>query len=278
MRNLILGGAQFGDSYGKFVKTTKMSVEETEDILSYSKKSGINLIDLALNYKKADQNLSLIPSSKFFEYTTKFYYTRGKEQESLDLLQVQRTLLGVESFNTIFIHNWFELSAIDRTGAISFLKSLVDLSLTKKMGVSVYEVQELDNVDTNIDVIQAPLSFINRQFLSSEKACELNSEGVEFQARSIFHQGLLLNPSQNILMKFPEMESFIEFCSSRGFSYLEAALSIFDSQELFGSVLVGAINRMQIQEIVSTPIQSTNVLVSTSGLNFSKEFSDPRNW
>jgi len=278
MRNLILGGAQFGDSYGKFVKTTKMSVEETEDILSYSKKSGINLIDLALNYKNADQNLALIPSSKFFEYTTKFHYTRGKEQESLNLLQVQRTLLGVKSFNTIFIHNWFELSVIDRTGAISFLKSLVDLNLTKKIGVSVYEVQELENVDANIDVIQAPLSFINRKFLTSEKACELNSEGVEFQARSIFHQGLLLNPSQNILMKFPEMKSFIEFCSSRGISYLEAALSIFDSQELFGSALVGAINRMQIQEIVSTPIQSTNVLVSTSGLNFSKEFSDPRNW
>jgi aryl-alcohol dehydrogenase-like predicted oxidoreductase len=227
MRNLILGGAQFGDSYGKFVKVTKMSIVDTEDILHFSKESGINLIDLALNYKNADQNLASTPASRLFEFTTKIHYVRGKEEEYLDLLQAQLTLLRIRSFNTIFIHNWFELSKVAKTEAFSFLKSLVDLDLTKKMGVSVYEVQELESIDTNIDVIQAPLSFINRQFLTSEKAWELNSEGVEFQARSIFHQGLLLNPSQDIATRFPEIESFIKFCSEHNLYNFSFSSSLF---------------------------------------------------
>lgn len=278
MRQLILGGAQFGDSYGKFIRVTKQPPENTEKFLRYSIESGINQIDLALNYVNADKNLAATQTAKFFDYATKISYTMGQEDEIVNLLLSQRTLIGIKAFSTIFIHNWFELSIHDQKGAFSLLKNLVNMRLTSKIGISVYDIHEIENIDSDINVIQAPLSFINRQFLNSGKAKELKSGGVKFQARSIFHQGLLLNPSHNIRERFPEIESFLKYCTASDTSFLQAALSIYDNQDLFSALLVGANNIEQLQEIVDTPNQISDILESTSNLAFSVGFSDPRIW
>jgi aryl-alcohol dehydrogenase-like predicted oxidoreductase len=278
MRQLILGGAQFGDSYGKFIQITKLLPENLETLLRYSFETGISQIDLALNYANADKNLAGTRMAQSFSYSTKFSYKMGLEDEIVKLLVSQRKLIGIESFSVIFIHNWFELSNLDQKGAISLLNNLVNMGLTKKAGISVYSVHEIEDFDSGINVIQAPLSFINRQFLNSGRAMELKSGGVEFQARSIFHQGLLLNPSQRIYEKFPEIEGFFKYCATNNLKILQAALSVFDNQDLFSSLLVGAAGIDQLKEIVDTPILISNILEETSNLNFSTGFSDPRTW
>jgi len=278
MRQLILGGAQFADSYGKFIPITKLPLEKLETLLQHSLEYGIQEIDLALNYLNADKNLASTRVAKSFSYSTKFSYQMGKEGEIIDLLLSQRELIGIESFSTIFVHNWFELSYRDQEAAKSLLEILVNMNLASKVGISVYEVDELENIESGITVIQAPLSFINRQFLSSEKAKSLNSVGVKFQARSIFHQGLLLNPSQEILEKFPEIQNFFEYCALNNLSFLQAALGVFDSQNLFSSLLIGTTHVNQIKQIVDTPILISDILERSSYLNFSADFSDPRRW
>ena len=278
MRQLILGGAQFGDKYGKFVQVTKLIPENLESLLLYSFESGIRQIDLALNYVNADRNLSSTRISKSFFYSTKISYKIGLEDEIIDMLQSHRTLIGIQSFRVIFIHNWFELVNHDQRHAISFLNDLVNMGFTDEVGISVYDTHEIENISSGISVIQAPLSFVNRQFLSSGKAKELKFQGVEFQARSIFHQGLLLNPSQEIQAKFPEIASFFKYCATSNLNYIQAALSVFDNQDLFSSLLVGASDKDQLQEIVHTPILISNILEKTSNLIFSTRFSDPRVW
>lgn len=278
MRHLILGGAQFGDSYGKFIQVTKLPHENLVALLHYSYERGIQEIDLALNYVNADKNLAKTRMAKSFSYSTKFSYQMGKEDEILDLLLSQRALIGIESFSIIFIHNWFELSASERKAAISLLEVLVNMHLTSEVGISVYDLDEIENIVSGINVIQAPLSFINRQFLSSDRAKQLKSGGIEFQARSIFHQGLLLNPSPEIQEKFPEIGSFFEYCATNNFSFLQASLSVFDSQNLFSSLLIGTVDVYQLQEIIDTPILVSDILAETSYLNFSTDFSDPRRW
>ena len=278
MRQLILGGAQFGDSYGKFIKVTKLPTVNIEKLLLYSIESGIKQIDLALNYVNADRNLAATQVARSFEYATKISYKKGQEDEIVNLLHSQLTLLGIKSFSTVLIHNWFELSIYDKKGALALLNNLVNLRLTSEIGISVYDIHEIENIDSDIDVIQAPLSFINRQFLGSGKAKELKSRGVVFQARSIFHQGLLLNPLRDIRERFPEIESFLQYCSTTNISFLQAALSVFDNQDLFSALLVGAKDVEQLQEIVDTPNQVSNILEITSNLDFSVGFSDPRTW
>jgi len=278
MRQLILGGAQFGDSYGKFIQVTKLPLEDLEVFLQYAFESGIHQIDLALNYVNADKNLANTRIAKSFSYSTKFSYQKGKEVEIINSLLSQRALIGIELFSIIFIHNWFELSNQDQKAAMSLLEDLVKMHLTSEVGVSVYDVHEIENIESGINVIQAPLSFINRQFLSSEKAKELSSGGVKFQARSIFHQGLLLNPSQEIKNRFPEIESFFEYCATNNLSFLQAALNVFDNQNLFSSLLIGTMDIHQLQEIVDAPILASNILEVASYLIFSTDFSDPRRW
>lgn len=277
-RQLILGGAQFADSYGKFIPVTKLPLENLEALLQHSLECGIQEIDLALNYVNADKNLASTPIAKSFRYSTKFSYQMGKEDEIIDLLLSQRELIGIESFSTIFIHNWFQLSYRDQKAAIFLLGVLGNMNLSSKVGISVYDVDELENIESGITVIQAPLSFINRQFLSSERAKLLNSVGVKFQARSIFHQGLLLNPSKEIQERFPEMRNFLEYCALNNLSFLQAALGVFDSQNLFSSLLIGTTHVHQIKQIVDTPILISDILEKSSHLNFSSDFSDPRRW
>ena len=278
MRQLILGGAQFGDSYGRFIRVTKQPPENTEKFLRYAIESGINQIDLALNYMNADKNLAATQAAKYFDYATKISYTKGQEDEIINLLLSQRTLIGIKAFSTVFIHNWFELSIHDQKDALLLLKNLSKMRITNEIGISVYNIHEIQNIDSDIDVIQAPLSFINRQFLNSGEAKELKSGGVKFQARSIFHQGILLNPSSNIREKFPEIESFLKYCAVSNTSFLQAALSIYDNQDLFSALLVGANDIEQLQEIIDTPNQVSDILERTSNLAFSVGFSDPRTW
>ena len=60
VRNLILGGAQFGNGYGRYVRTPKLSKFDLEAILCLAKNNGVHEIDLAQNYESARENLSKV--------------------------------------------------------------------------------------------------------------------------------------------------------------------------------------------------------------------------
>ena len=275
-RNLHLGGAQFGKGYGKHINTPELSSFDLNSLLEYALGNGVRHIDLAQNYESAVSNISRTNYANDFSYTTKIKYEIGAELQILDKLRYDLKLLNIVSYQSVLIHNWAALSTDVRIASVKFVKSLKQAGISQEVGVSVYDTWELDFVDWIPDSVQAPLNFYNREFLTNDIARGLKASGTNFAARSIFHQGLLLNPQ--FKMKFPELEDFISFCNLNNLSYVQGALSVYDTQEIFQAIVVGVASSSQLEEIINTKISTRHEVLFPESRVYDSLFRDPRKW
>ena len=278
MRNFVLGGAQLGKGYGFYEKVPELSPSRINDLLEAAKILGIAEIDLAQNYTGVFEKLAEQPLLQQFELSTKIKYKKGHEEEITEELKSSLKKTSKEMFRNLLIHNWHELEIEDKIGSLNFLKSLKDKGICHKVGLSVYETKELIDGVEETNFIQAPLSFFNRTFLYSQNSLSLQSLGVVFQARSIFHQGTLLN-QESISGTFPdELGLFTEYCLKNSLSYLEGALSVYDDQNLFTSLVVGVASKDQLREITQTRVVHGALSVAGQKSDFPIKLTDPRLW
>lgn len=278
MRNLILGSAQFGNGYGTYVDSPKLKKDEIYQILNQAKSIGIKYIDTALSYAGVMQKISNFSDLEFFDIGTKIQYSPQTERRVTKDLYNTLSNLSKFNFNYILIHNWATLSIGDRYLAIKYLENFKETGITLKIGISVYDTRELEDVFTPIDIVQAPLNYFNVNFLLSPKVRTMKNFGTEFHARSIFHQGLLLQPKLWPLKFSTYLTKFEKYCSEVQYSNLQAALSIYDSQSVFSRLVIGVNSRNNLREIVDCPISRQKVDLSGVNAEFPPEFIDPRLW
>ena len=278
MRDFVLGGAQLGRGYGFYEKVPELSTSQINNLLGSANKLGIAEIDLAQNYAGVFEKLAEQPLLPQFELSTKFKYRKGHETEIIKELKSSLKKTSKEIFQNVLVHNWHELEIEDKIESLNLLKSLKYEGICRKIGLSVYETKELIDGVEETNFIQAPLSFFNRTFLSSQNPPALQSLGVVFQARSIFHQGTLLN-QESISESFPdELRIFTEYCLKNSLSYLEGALSVYDGQNLFTSLVVGVASEDQLREITQTRVVHGALSVAGQKSDFPIKLTDPRLW
>lgn len=278
MRKLILGSAQFGIGYGIYIKCLPISRVKLKEILSSAYSSGIDSLDSALNYQGVASKLASQPLISKFRIGTKISYTSENELLILSQLRENQNQLDIEIYESILIHNWSHLSASEKVKGINFLYKIKDLGFTKKIGLSVYETQELSGLTRKIDIVQAPLNYFNLNFLNNSQVFDLKLSGTEFHARSIFHQGTLLHHS-NLPRQFDkEILRFKEFSKTYRYSFLQSALSIYDSQVIFSKLVIGINSIQELSEIIACPISKSRIDLSLISNKFSPDVTDPRKW
>ena len=106
----------------------------------------------------------------------------------------------------------------------------------------------------------------------------MRASGTVFAARSIFHQGLLLNISNKLLISYPELSDFQNYCENLQISNIAGGLSIYDNQDLFSNLVVGVANKSQLidtcrQELVELQPENLPFL-----RDYRIKFMDPRKW
>jgi diketogulonate reductase-like aldo/keto reductase len=277
VRNLILGGAQFGNGYGSIIRVGMISGADLDQIIATAINAECAVCDVAESYQNVIQNLS---KSKL-KYSMKFINKIHFKESQLNLrkkLEESLTLLGSSHYEAVLIHDWASLGKDDQKNALTFLEKLKSSGLTKKIGVSVYDTSELVSEMLALDIIQAPLNFYKRDFISDNMAKMLSSNGVEFHARSIFNQGVLLNVDQLTLTQFPELKDFDIFCQELNFDHLAGALSVFDNQDVFTSLVVGVSDSTKLQNIIDCPIATIPEGVFDWNHIYAGAISDPRKW
>jgi aryl-alcohol dehydrogenase-like predicted oxidoreductase len=278
LRNLILGSAQFGMGYGIYIKCLPISKTKLREILSSAYSSGIDSLDSALNYQGVTSNLASQSLISKFRIGTKISYNSENELLILGELRENQNQLNIEIYESVLIHNWSILSRSEKVKGIDFLYKIRDLGFTKKIGLSVYETQELSALTRKIDIVQAPLNYFNLNFLNNSQVFDLKDSGTEFHARSIFHQGTLLHHS-NLPQQFDKkILRFKEFSKMHGYSYLQSALSIFDSQVIFSKLVIGINSKQELSEIIACPISESRIDLSLISNKFSSDITDPRKW
>jgi aryl-alcohol dehydrogenase-like predicted oxidoreductase len=278
MRLLVLGCAQFGKGYGFYVKTPQISSGELSKILEFAASNDVNELDLAQNYEGVVENLAEQSSIGAFQLGTKIKYSQSSELEITNLLRTNLKAFGVGYFESILIHNWAQLNKAERNQALAYLSNLRTEGITRSIGISVYETKELLELDAKIDIVQAPLSYFNTKFLHDENAVQLKNQGVIFVARSIFHQGTLLNPDALPTEFTAFIDEFEDFCARHNYSHLQAALSVFDTQSVFSKLVIGVAECNQFEQIVKCEFEAPKSLQAEIPLHFPDQLSDPRQW
>lgn len=279
MRNVVIGGAQFGHEYGILVNNAIPGKENRIETLEACLDSGFKIIDLSLNYKGAIQNLSESGLSQEFSYNTKFSYKGINPPEILEQLKNSLQTLGVANYQAILIHDWHALTPSERDQSVNFLSHLEKLGLTESIGISVYDEKELSPNLAHLDMIQAPLNFFNITFLNSKMVSDLVSVGVKMQARSIFLQGLLLDNHEITKNPFfQQLDEFNKYVKHRDTTHFEAAIEVYDSQNIFTSLVVGFLSSMHVKQLYDLESRKSDVLDLLQLKGAKPEFADPRKW
>ena len=251
---IILGSANFKNTYGH--RKYFLDKKKIKSILRFAKINGINLIDTASNYGKSEEVLgknnlkgfdiiSKLPkvekkinTKKFIEYCLNktFYKTKRKK------------IYGY------LIHNPNDLFSNRKKPILKILNSLKKQKKIKKIGVSVYEVDQLKKILKIFkpDIVQLPINLLNQSFLKNDFLKKIKKSGIEIHARSIFLQGALIkypntNLGKNIMKKMKKVD---KLCKKKKIGKICLLLNFVNSIQEIDKIVIGVDNTKQLKQII----------------------------
>ena len=197
-----LGTVQFGIDYGVTNKNGVPSDATVVKILSDALKNKIGIIDTAPAYGNAEWRLgNLLPDNRDCQIVTKTAVRPklnrfGRDDAELvhrafldSLQRLQR-----DHVYGLLVHLGTDLLLQGGERLVETLFALRAAGLVKKVGVSIYNAEELDRILEVFtpEFVQLPLSIADQRLLKSGHLAKLKRLGVEIHVRSVFLQGVLL--------------------------------------------------------------------------------------
>ena len=283
---LIFGTASLSGNYGISNPKNETDGLRASELIAAAQKIGISSFDTAPVYGDAeillgkylekkvtnqiDSKISMVDCISFNRIQTSI-------QLSLDRIEV-------DHLDVLYLHEEEALFQTSNSDLISDLQKLRELGYFKKIGVSIYTMEQLRKINTyfpQIEVIQVPENICDRRFRKSKLVEELADSGMEFVVRSIFLQGLLLMKPADVQARMssalPAIESLNRFASQEGRSLTDLCLAYAMNLKWCSGVIISAYNAQQLHELVT----SRYLLPS----NWEKEVEvmpdeciDPRKW
>jgi len=284
---IALGAVQFGLDYGIANETGQVKDAEVDQILSQSKKSGIDVLDTAITYGTSEDVLGQIGVDNF-RVVTKLpsfpkdqdniaFWVHGQVDASLKRLK-QKKIYG------LLLHRSQDLLSSDGDRLVEILAELKAAGLVEKVGVSIYGPEELDLIfdKIKIDLVQAPLNVVDRRLQSSGWLGRLKDNGIEVHIRSVFLQGLLLMERQHVPEKFSRWsklwDQWNQKLETAKVSRLVACLSYPLFLEQVDRVIVGVDSAKQLSEILEAAKSANNELDTAFMRSSDVDLINPSRW
>jgi aryl-alcohol dehydrogenase-like predicted oxidoreductase len=153
------------------------------------------------------------------------------------------------------LHRPQELGLAHGRKLFDALKTLKARGFVRKIGVSIYEPQELASIVATypLDLVQAPLNLLDRRLVQSGWLDRLATAGIEVHARSVFLQGLLLMSSRPAYFRnwANVWERWDDWFASRGCTPLAACMQFVLSLRQVARVVVGVDSVTQLHAILA---------------------------
>ena len=256
---IALGTAQFGMDYGVSNLKGQTSFDEVKKIIEFSRNIGIKKIDTAKNYGETEKIIGEV-GIKDFKIITKLPKISSNELNPIFFvdhqIQDSMTKMKISKIDTLLLHNPKDLLSINGKKIYHKILELKKEGLIDKFGISVYEKDEIDqlNKNFNFDVIQIPFNIFDTRLIKMDYLKKLKKKGVEIHARSIFLQGLLLMKRNTLPSKFLKWEKvwnewFIWFKKNPNISQIELCLSYALSIQEIDTLIIGVNNIQQLNEL-----------------------------
>jgi aryl-alcohol dehydrogenase-like predicted oxidoreductase len=284
-KKIILGTAQFNKSYGNFFTKKKFTFEHSmkiKKLLIYANKKKINSFETAILYKnKIDFFKKVQGSANILTKLPKIPLSnKNIEKWMIDKVVCELKFLNKKSFWAILFHNSEFLKSSSRPKILSAINYLKKKNYCKKVGVSIYEKDEIQNhlKYWKPDIIELPYNVFDQR-ISEKFLRNLKKNKISLFARSIFLQGLLISDKTPKYFKpwRKEIEKWDLWCKDNNISKINAALNFIFNKPYFDKAIIGFENKEQLKEILDQ-YEKKNKL-NFPNLNIkSKNFLNPYLW
>ncbi|HEY7809923.1 MAG TPA: aldo/keto reductase [Allosphingosinicella sp.] len=258
-----LGTVQFGLAYGITNKEGQVPEPEVRAILELCEARGIDTLDTAHLYGTSEdaigRNTPAAASFKIVTKTPKFAeVTSAAAAESLlrsAFAQSLQKLRQPQVYGLLF-HDAEDLLGANGEALWEACESLRGEGLVTKIGLSVYSGEQIDQALQRfpISLIQVPYNPLDTRLVHGGQLARLAAAGVEVHARSLFLQGLLLQPVSQVPARFgPLVEAVAEldsFCRQAGMTRLAGVMALALSRPEISKFICGVTRTSELSQIV----------------------------
>ena len=281
MTELVLGTAQLGEGYGITNTTGRLDDTTVSELLTTAVDAGISLVDTAEAYGDAESRLgALMPAPA--RYVTKFGLEADGAPDLDALITRSATRLGVESLYGILLHRVADLADPRFAELHDQLRAARDAGRVQRIGVSIYDADDLHlalEAFPGLDLLQIPGSAVDTRLLDHPLIAEAAARGVEIHVRSVFLQGLLLQPAGALPARFAELVPVVQAldaaAAERSTDRLSLVLAAVRRDEVAGAI-VGATSAAELRDI--TRAWNAHVEPVRPIADVSHDILDPRRW
>ena len=284
---LIIGGAQVGLNYGVSNTQGRLNTNEIKTILNIANTNKINFIDTAAAYGSSEKVIGKYFKSdwkiitKLSDISKDNKDTVSQNKKNLFFNSLQK--LNRKSIYGLLLHSTDELKGDSGEKIWKALLELKKDGFVGKIGYSIYDPEELDNVfkKYKADIIQAPLNIFDQRIKKSGWLEKLNKNGVETHIRSIFLQGLLLmSPEERpkSFLKWGKVwKEWDKWLETNKISSIEACIYFALSQKNIDKIVVGINSTNELQEILDIIARSREEILFPQGYT-DNDLIKPINW
>lgn len=254
---ICIGSANFGMEYG-LDKKSPLLKKDIKEIFEFLKKENTIYIDTAANYKNSEIIIGKYSTKKFKIITKIKKIPKGVndlEKWLKNEIYTSCKKLRVNKIYGLLVHDTQDLKNKKKAKKIYKTFDILKKSkIIEKIGLSIYNPNELDLYlkNYNFEIVQAPLNIFDRRIINSGWLKKINEKGIEFFARSIFLQGLLIKDINKIDKFFSpykkKFEKFEIWTQKLNISKVEACIRFVNSYREVDKVIVGINNRMHFFE------------------------------
>ncbi len=251
-----------GLPYGIANPAGRTPAAEAAAIIAAAGRLGIVLLDTAPGYGVSEEIIgSSLPKGHRFRIVTKTPLggPEADGEQSADRLEItflsSLTKLGQTKLYGLLAHRASDLLSPGGSRVFDRMIALRERGLVEKIGASVYSAAEIDAIldRFDIDLIQVPVNVFDQRLLRSGHLKKLRSRGVEIHARSLFLQGLLLMPPEEVPARLGTLSTvsaaYHGILRDKGLSPVRGALGFIAGIGEIDVALVGVDNRAQLDEI-----------------------------
>jgi aryl-alcohol dehydrogenase-like predicted oxidoreductase len=286
-----LGTAQFGLDYGVSNTAGRPSEGEVAAILARAAEAAIGYLDTAPAYGEAEILVGRhLPQGHDLRIVTKLLPiaepTIEARQEATILETLARSLehLRVDRVYGLLIHHASDLAKPGAEHIVEALMQARSRGWTERIGASIYDAEQLALVESRFQpqLIQLPLSVLDRRLIQSGMLSRFKARGGQVHARSVFLQGaLLMNPNE-LPQFFAPVREHIAGLQRRwgeaGLSALEGCLAFALHQPEIDAVIVG-VNRLgEFDDIVAAINEGRDLCLHEPTVSIDPIYLDPSRW
>ncbi|MDE5417232.1 aldo/keto reductase [Labilibaculum sp. DW002] len=283
---LILGTVQFGLDYGINNDVGKPSFGKVCQILDFAFDNGVKVLDTAEAYGNSQDVIGSYHkiSNQIFNIITKYSPNRTDLPEGIvERINLNLETLGVDTLYAYMFHSFADYRKYYKIFSEDLIE-LRELGIIKKIGVSLYTNDELEQVIKceEIDLIQLPFNLLDNNYQRGEVLQKAKNRGVEIHTRSVFLQGLFFKELlEDKLSYFTLYLKQLRDMASSDFGISDLALNYVCKQANIDNVLIGVDNIEQLnsnfislQKDVPVEIQKSIDLINVKD----KSMLNPSNW